>query len=158
MYEFQQDIAEMVIKLGESNSNSTIETIMNFNALFRFMLNNSGKAVYIWGAGKYSAAIIQSRLFEGVFTGVVDKNDLLAGTQFLGLPVIGPSELNSLNRPLILIASNWFPDIKKYLEGIGYSEGNDFVDIIGVYKGLSWMFNFCDMGSVEIQRVYSSDL
>ncbi|ALZ74313.1 hypothetical protein [Rheinheimera sp. F8] len=158
MYEVQQDIEEMAIKLGEVNSNSTIETITNFNSLFRFMLNNSGKTVYIWGAGKYSAAIIQSRLFEGIFSGVVDKNELLAGTQFLGLPVIVPSELNSLNNPLILIASNWFPDIKKYLEGIGYGEGHDFVNIIGVYKGLSWMFNFCDMESIEVQRVYSSDL
>ncbi len=158
MYEFQQDIAEMFNNLGDSSTSATLETINNFNELFRFMLNSSGRSVYIWGAGTYSAAILKSRLFEGVFSGVVDKNESLTGTEFFGLPVMCPDNLSSRNRPVILIASKWYPDIKRALEGVGYCQGKDFINIIGLYKGLSWMFNFCDLQGTEIQRVYSSDL
>ena len=43
MYEFRQDISELVEKINGDGSNPTIQTILNFNELLRFLLNASGR-------------------------------------------------------------------------------------------------------------------
>lgn len=100
------------------------------------LARNSGRSVFIWGAGDYGIAVyhlLESCKVE--VAGWIDSNAEKQGRSLLGLEIEGPSFLTNASErglPLVVVASVFEHEISLELEKLGMEESVDFLLVRGV--------------------------
>jgi SAM-dependent methyltransferase len=78
-------------------------------------MNPESPRVLIFGCGRYGRHVCERLGMTAKVVGFVDNNQALYGTTLLGLPVFAPAELARLGFDRVVIASMYYPEIRRQL-------------------------------------------
>lgn len=103
---------------------------------------------YLWGAAGKGTTFIRRYHNKISIKAVVDIDSNKQGQQLLEVPIISPEELN-VSDGKIIICTEAYQEVSKYLKELGLRENIDYID----YKRFATIYDWYVEGKVYINRV-----
>ena len=109
---------------------------------------NSENQYYLWGAAGKGTTFIRRYENKLSIKAVVDKDSNKQGQNLLGVKIISP-EASELRGEKVIICTEAYREVSKYLENLGLRENIDYID----YKRFATIYDWYMEGKVYINRV-----
>ena len=103
---------------------------------------------YLWGAAGKGTTFIRRYHNKLSIKAVADRDSNKQGKKLLGVPIISPEELNMPDAKII-ICTEAYQEVSKYLKELGLRENIDYID----YKRFATIYDWYVEGKVYINRV-----
>ena len=110
---------------------------------------NNGKQIYIWGTGAFAMETLRFLSEMGIIIkGAFDNNKKKQKTQFNGVDITAPpTHREEFRNKFIVIATSFFPDIKKQLLTIGLKDKRDFCN-----------FEYLDLNQLPNEKTFFGNI
>lgn len=109
---------------------------------------NSENKYYLWGAAGKGTTFIRRYENKISIKAVVDKDTNKQGQSLLGVKIISP-EVLKLSGEKVIICTEAYREVAKYLENLGLRENIDYID----YKRFATIYDWYVEAKVYINRV-----
>lgn len=109
---------------------------------------NSENQYYLWGAAGKGTTFIRRYENKISIKAAVDKDNNKQGQSLLGIKIILPKTLK-LSGEKVIICTEAYREVAKYLENLGLQENIDYID----YKRFATIYDWYVEGKVYINRV-----
>lgn len=109
---------------------------------------NSENQYYLWGAAGKGTMFIRRYENKISIKSIVDKDRNKQGQSLSGVKIISP-EVLKLSGEKVIICTEAYREVAKYLENLGLRENIDYID----YKRFATIYDWYSEGKVYINRV-----
>lgn len=138
--DFDFEAVYRTLELDGERDKSSFLFIAKLNQLLKVLHVSHGSPVFIFGLGAGGRALVRSGFFNSLLSGILDNDSCKWGSTYNGVSIFSPEVLGNNNDSVVLIASDWFNDIKQQLIEYGVKEDN-IINIMPLYTAYQWLLD-----------------
>lgn len=138
--DFDFEAVYQTLELDGEQDKSSFLFIAKLNQLLKVLHVSYGSPVFIFGLGAGGRALVRSGFFNSLLSGIIDNDESKWGGTYNSVSIISPEVLRDNGNSVVLIASDWFNEIKKQLIEYGVKE-NNIVNIMPLYTAYQWLLD-----------------
>lgn len=138
--DFDFEAVYKTLELDGEQDKCSFLFIAKLNQLLNVLHMSHGSPVFIFGLGAGGRALVRSGFFNSLLSGIIDNDSSKWGSNYNGVNIFSPEVLEDENNAVVLIASDWFNDIKQQLIQYGVKE-NHIINVVPLYTAYQWLLD-----------------